>query len=86
MTSRQKIIVPEDIDMRARYASSLSFTGKFDDSLKELGRVLSVKPDHFQALAYSAVTYAEMGDKAKSKAVGTQALAAAPNAEAKERL
>ena len=78
-------IVPEDIDMRARYASSLSFTGKFDDSLKELGRVLSVKPDHFQALAYSAVTYAEMGDKAKSKAVGTQALAAAPNAEAKER-
>jgi tetratricopeptide (TPR) repeat protein len=78
-------IVPEDIDMRARYASSLSFTGKFDDSLKELGRVLSVKPDHFQALAYSAVTYAEMGDKVKSKAVGTQALAAAPNAEAKER-
>jgi len=78
-------IIPEDIDIRARYASSLSFTGKFDESLKELGRVLTVKPDHFQALAYSAVTYAEMGDKEKSKAVGAQALAAAPNAEAKER-
>lgn len=78
-------IVPEDIDMRARLASSLSFTGKFDESLKELGRVLTVKPDHFQALAYSAVTYAEMGDKAKAKEVGAKAMAAAPNAEARER-
>jgi tetratricopeptide (TPR) repeat protein len=78
-------LVPEDIDIRARYASSLSFVGKFDESLKELERVLTVKPTHFHALAYSAVTYAEMGNRAKAKEVGARALKSAPNEEAKAR-
>lgn len=77
--------VPEDIDIRARYASSLSFVGKFDQALGELNRVLVVKPDHFHALAYSAVTYAEMGNKTKAKEIGTKALQGAPNQEARER-
>ena len=79
------VLVPEDIDIRARYASSLSFVGKFDQSLAELGKVLSVKPDHFHALAYSAVTYAEMGNKQKAREVGEKALQSAPSDEAKKR-
>lgn len=78
-------IVPEDLDIRSRYASSLSFTGKFDQSLVELGKVLSVKPNHFHALAYSAVTYAEMGNKEKAREVGLKALEQAPSEEARER-
>lgn len=76
---------PEDIDVRARYASSLSFVGKFDDALTELNRVLSVKADHFHALAYSAVTYAEMGNRTKAKELGEKALHHAPSEEAKNR-
>ncbi len=78
-------LVPEDIDVRARYASSLSFVGKFDESLTELNRVLTVKPDHFHALAYSAVTYAEMSNRAKAREIGEKALLHAPNQEAKDR-
>lgn len=78
-------LAPEDIDMRARYASSLSFVGKFDQALTELNRVLTVKPDHFHGLAYSAVTYAEMGNKEKAREVGTKALSLAPSEEAKKR-
>jgi tetratricopeptide (TPR) repeat protein len=79
-------IVPDDLDMRARLASSLSFVGKFEESLKELDKVLQANPKHFHALAYSAVTYAGMGNKDKAKELGDKALEVAPSNEAKERL
>lgn len=77
--------VPEDLDVRARYASSLSFTGQFEKSLKELDQVLSVQPKHFHALAYSAVAYAEMGRKSEALSAGEKALELAPSPEARAR-
>ncbi len=76
---------PQDHAVRARYASSLSFSGKSDDALKELNSVLNADPKNFQATAYMAVTYAQMGNKDKAKEVGNKALELAPSPEARAR-
>ena len=76
---------PHDNGARARYASSLSFAGKFDDALKELKFVLEKDPKNFNASAYLAITYAQMGKKNEAISAGEKALSLAPNEEARER-
>lgn len=76
---------PADLDIRARYGSTLTFVGQFDDSLKQLNQVLARNPRHFHALAYLSVTYAEMGKQAEALATGERAIAEAPSDEARAR-
>lgn len=76
---------PEEDPVRARLASALTFLGKGDEALKELRFVLDRKPNDFHALAYTAITYAQMGKKAEALKYGDLALAHAPNDEARER-
>lgn len=78
-------LAPEDLGARARYASTLTFLKKFDESIAELQKVMSVDPNNFPAKAYLAITYAEKGDLRKAKELAQAALAAAPNEEAKAR-
>lgn len=76
---------PEDLDVRARYGSTLTFLGKFDQSIAELKTVLTSQPGHFHALAYTAVTYAELGRKDDALMYGELALKRAPSDEARAR-
>lgn len=78
-------LVPLDDVARARYASALSFTGKSDQALKELNSILKKDPKNFYASAYLAVTYAQIGDKAKALQSGQTALKNAPSEEARAR-
>lgn len=78
-------LAPEDLDTRAKYASSLAFVGQFDDAVNELQAVLKENPQHFHALAYLAITHAQMGEKEKALDYGKQALAVAPSREAHQR-
>lgn len=75
----------DDAGARARYASTLTFLGRYDESIKELQTILAKDPKNFPALAYLAITYAQSGAVPKAKEVASQALAAAPSAEARER-
>lgn len=75
-----------DFNARARYASALTFTGRYEKSIEELSRVLKEKPDSFQATAYLAVTYAQMENMKKAQEAGQKALALAPNEEARQRM
>jgi len=77
--------VPGDKLARARFASALAFTGKSDDAVNELNAVLKEEPTNFPALAYLAVTYAQMGQKPKALEVGARALTSAPSEEARAR-
>lgn len=83
--SKYMQLAPEDLDTRAKYASSLAFVGRFEEALSELKQVLSKQPQHFHALAYMAITYAQMGDQDQALSYGRQALGSAPSPEAKQR-
>ncbi|MBX7142853.1 MAG: hypothetical protein K1X79_00205 [Oligoflexia bacterium] len=75
----------DDHPIRARLASALTFLGKGDEALKELQYVLSQKPNDFHALAYTSITYAQMGKRNEAMHYGELALAHAPTDEARER-
>jgi cytochrome c-type biogenesis protein CcmH/NrfG len=76
---------PKDLGARSRYASTLTFLGRYDDSIRELQKVLSVDAKNFPAMAYLAITYAQKGDTATAKKVGGDALAIAPSQDARAR-
>jgi cytochrome c-type biogenesis protein CcmH/NrfG len=78
-------IEPDDLGARSRYASTLTFLGRYDDSIAELGKVLASDPKNFPALAYLAITYAQKGEILKAKAIGGDALKLAPSDEARAR-
>jgi tetratricopeptide (TPR) repeat protein len=78
-------VAPDDLGARSRYASTLTFLGRYDDSIRELGSVLAVEPKNFPAMAYLAITYAQKGDPAKAKKIGGEALQVAPSEEARAR-
>ena len=75
----------DDLGARSRYASTLTFLGRYDDSIKELGAVLQVDPKNFPAMAYLAITHAQKGDIATAKQVGGDALKLAPSEDARAR-
>jgi tetratricopeptide (TPR) repeat protein len=76
---------PDDLGARSRYASTLTFLGRYDDSVAELGKVLAREPQNFPAMAYLAITYAQKGELLKAKAIGTDALRVAPSEDARAR-
>lgn len=76
---------PKDLNARARYASTLAFLNQHDQALKELETVLKDDPNNFNAKAYMAITYAQLGDRGKAKERGAEALRLAPNDEARAR-
>ncbi|MCO6431495.1 MAG: tetratricopeptide repeat protein [Deltaproteobacteria bacterium] len=78
-------VMPEDHAARARFASTLSFLNQPEKALAELDLVLKKNPNNFHGKAYSAITYAQMGDYAKARSLGEEALAVAPSDEARER-
>jgi tetratricopeptide (TPR) repeat protein len=74
-----------DLGARARYASTLTFVGRYDDSILELNSVLKSDPKNFPAKAYLAITHAQKGDTERAKQVASEALALAPSEEARAR-
>ncbi len=76
---------PDDLGARARYASTLTFLGKYNDSIVELNGVLKKDPKNFPAMAYLAITYAQSGDLPKAKELGASALKIAPSEDARAR-
>jgi tetratricopeptide (TPR) repeat protein len=78
-------IEKNDLNARARYASSLTFVGKQKEALEELASIIKKDPKNFHAKAYTAITYAQMGNIAEAKKFGNEALGLAPSPEAKER-
>jgi len=79
-------LLPNELPVRARYASALAFVERVDEAIQQLELVLEKDPRNFQATAYLAISYAQKGDMAKAKETGTKALEFAPNPEAKSRL
>ncbi len=75
----------EDYEARASYASTLTFLGRHEEALKEIDKVLDTHPNYFQAIAYKAITFAQMGKKSEAVALGQKALSLSPNEEAKAR-
>jgi len=82
---RYLTVEPNDLGARSRYASTLTFLGRYDDSVAQLGTVLKSDPKNFPAMAYLAITYAQKGDIAKAKVVGNDALNMAPSDDARAR-
>lgn len=82
---RYLTVEPNDLGARSRYASTLTFLGRYDDSVAQLGTVLKSDPRNFPALAYLAIAYAQKGDIAKAKAIGNDALSLAPSDDARAR-
>jgi tetratricopeptide (TPR) repeat protein len=82
---RYLALQPDDLGARSRYASTLTFLGRYDDSVAELGKVLAREPENFPAMAYLAITYAQKGEILKAKAIGTDALRVAPSEDARAR-
>jgi len=78
-------IMPDDLGARARYASTLTFLGRFDESISQLSQVLKKDPKNFPASAYLAITYAEKGDTEKAKETADLAMKLAPSEEARAR-
>lgn len=76
---------PDDLGARSRYASTLTFLGRYDDSISQLSKVLETDPKNFPAMAYLAITYAQRGDVPKAKELGTSALSLAPSEDARAR-
>jgi tetratricopeptide (TPR) repeat protein len=74
-----------DLGARSRYASTLTFLGRYDESIRELRSVLDVEPKNFPALAYLAITYAQKGEVGTAKKIGNDALLAAPSDDARAR-
>lgn len=82
---RYLLLEPDDLGARSRYASTLTFLGRYDDSVAELGKVLAREPQSFPAMAYLSITYAQKGDILKAKAIGADALKIAPSDDARAR-
>jgi len=78
-------IDPGDLGARSRYASTLTFLGRYDESIRELDSVLKTDPKNFPAMAYLAITYAQKGDISQAKKIGGSALQMAPSDEARAR-
>lgn len=78
-------LAPNDLGATARYASTLTFLGRYDDSIKQLDSVLVRDPKNFPAMAYLAITFAQKGDMPKAKDLGAKALELAPTDEARAR-
>lgn len=78
-------VKPDDVDSRARYASSLTFLGRYDDSIVELKRALVQDPKSFHASAYLAITYAQMGKAQDALQMGEEVMKLAPSDEARAR-
>lgn len=76
---------PNNHGARARYASTLTFLGQYDQSITELNAVLKQDPQNFPAMAYLSITYAQQGDLPKAKELGSAALNLAPSEEARAR-
>ncbi len=76
---------PNNLGATARYASTLTFLGRYDDSIKQLDSVLVRDPNNFPAMAYLAVTFAQKGDMTKARDLGAKALQLAPSEEARAR-
>jgi len=74
-----------DLAARSRYASSLSFLGRYDDAIGQLKNVLERDPANFHATAYLAITYAQMGNRADAITLGESALKLAPSDDARAR-
>jgi tetratricopeptide (TPR) repeat protein len=75
----------QDLGARSRYASTLTFLGRYDDSIKELNKVLAKDPKNFPAMAYLSITYAQSGNITKAKEFGATALTFAPSDDARAR-
>lgn len=75
----------EDLGARSRYASTLTFLGRYDDSIKELTKVLTKDPKNFPAMAYLSITYAQSGNIPRAKELGATALTFAPSDDARAR-
>ncbi|MBX7138066.1 MAG: tetratricopeptide repeat protein [Oligoflexia bacterium] len=75
----------DDLEAKAKYASSLTFLGQFDEAVSLLREVLKKEPKNFNANAYLAITYAQKGDRKAALEAGQKALLLATNPEAKER-
>jgi tetratricopeptide (TPR) repeat protein len=75
----------DDLGARSRYASTMTFMGRYDDSIRELDTVLRADPKNFPAMAYLAITWAQKGDFDKARKVGVTALEIAPSDEARAR-
>jgi tetratricopeptide (TPR) repeat protein len=78
-------LAPNDHQIRARLGSTLAFLGKFEEAQKELRLVLKEDPKNFEASAYLAVTYAQMGNSVEAIKLGEEALKKAPSDEARAR-
>jgi len=78
-------INPNDLEVRAKHASTLTFLGDFKTAIDELKLVLQKDPKNFHANAYLAITYAQIGTKDEALKSGEKALQFAPNQEAKQR-
>jgi len=78
-------IEDKDDDIWARYASTLNFLGQSEQAAKILTEITQRDPDHFQALAFLAITHAQMGDQARALELAERALPNAPSEEAKKR-
>lgn len=83
---RYLAIQTDDDDARARYASALTFLGKFTESEKTLREILARNPKSFPALAYLAVTAAQQGNKKSAREAGARAIAVAPSKEARDQI
>ncbi len=82
---RYLTLYPDDLDLRSRHASTLTFLGRSQEAVAELESVVSKQPNAFQPLAYLSIALSQKGDLEKARAVGEQALAQAPSPEARER-
>jgi hypothetical protein len=78
-------LAPNDLGVTARYASTLTFLGRYDESIKQLEGVLSRDPNNFPAMAYLAITFAQKGELSKARDLGAKALQLAPSEEARAR-
>ena len=82
---RYLALVPDDIEARASYASTLTFLKKPEDSLTQLDIALEKDPKSFQANAFKSITLTQLGRNEDARKAGQLALALAPNDEAKNR-
>lgn len=75
----------DDSTVRARYASTLTFLGNYQDAITELDSIIKNEPKNFQALAFKTIALAQNSDVEGALKVGELALSNAPNDEAYTR-
>ena len=79
-------LVPEDLEVRSRYGSTLSLLGQNEQAVQELEKVLKERPTDFQTRAYLAIVLFELNKVSEAETQGRLALENAPSKEAHERL